>query len=143
MFKLLPRTIQQLLLDCSHKRVCAQEPVPSGACSIQQLTDNLKSYIIPDTRSFEEKMIRWYSDLLLRQDHVDDMTGFDNGIIMAFGMCPPCTLQEFYDPDTELPHPTHFMRGTAEKNWGEDVDPYGVMWTTAADWTDDHKGPIN
>ncbi len=88
-------------------------------------------------------MIRWYSDLLLGQDHVDDMTGFDNGIIMAFGMCPPCTLQEFYHPDTELPHPTHFMRGTAEENWGEDVDPYGVMRTTAADWTDDHEEPVN
>ncbi len=42
-FKLLPHTIQQLLLDCSHKRVFAREPVPSGACSIQQLTNNLKS----------------------------------------------------------------------------------------------------
>ncbi len=88
-------------------------------------------------------MIRWYSDLLLGRDRDDDMTGFDNGIIMAFRMCPPCTLQEFYDPNTKLPHPSHFMRGTARENWGEDVDPYGVMQTTAADWIDDHEGPIN
>jgi len=116
--------------------------VPSCTHSIQRLTDNLKSYIIPDTHSFEEKAIRWYSDLLLGRDRLDDMTGFDNGIIMAFGMCPPCTLQEFYDPDPELPRPTHFMRGTAEEIWGEKVDPYGVMQTTAADWTDDHERPV-
>ncbi len=41
----------------------------------------------------------------------------------------------------ELPRPTHFMRGT-EEIWGEDVDPYGVMRTTAADWTDNHGGPV-
>jgi hypothetical protein len=33
------------------------------------------------------------------------------------------------------------MRGTAEEIWGEKVDPYGVMRTTAADWTDDHERP--
>ncbi len=55
---------------------------------------------------------------------------------------PPCTLQEFYAPDPKLPRPTHFMRGTGEEIWGVDVDPYGVMRTTAADWTDDHEWPV-
>ena len=56
-----------------------------------------------------------YSDLLLGRDRANDMTGFNKGIVVTFGMCPPCTLQEFYDPNPELPCPTHFMRGTAEE----------------------------
>jgi hypothetical protein len=144
-FKLLPCTVQQLLLDCSNKKVFVCKPVPSGARSIQRLTDNLQNYIIPNTTPFEHKAIRWYSDLLLGRDRADDMTGFDNGIIVAFGMCPPCTLQEFYDPDPNLPRPTHFIRGTANEIWGEETDPYGVMQTTAVDWTDNHEGatPLN
>jgi hypothetical protein len=59
------------------------------------------------------------------------------------GMCPPCTLQEFYEGDPELPRPTHFMRGTADKIWRNTADPYGVMRTTAEDWTDDQEGPTN
>jgi hypothetical protein len=42
-------------MNTNPPKVFAREPVPSGAHSIQQLTNNLKSYIIPDTRSFEEK----------------------------------------------------------------------------------------
>ena len=53
-FKLLPRTLQQLLLDCSSKRVFAREPVPSGTSTAQRLLDNLRGYIIPDKQSFEE-----------------------------------------------------------------------------------------
>jgi hypothetical protein len=141
-FKFLPHTISQLLLDCSKKRVFAWEPVLLGMCSIQWLTNNMKNYIIPDSHSFEDKVIWWYSDnLLLGWDRVDDMMGFNNGIIMAFGMCPPCTLWEFYKLDPELLCPTHFMRGTMEDIWGEEADPYGVMRTTATDWTDDQEEP--
>jgi hypothetical protein len=135
-FKLLPRTIQQLLLDTKDKCVFARKPVPSGERSAQRLTDNLCGYIIPDTHSFEEKAIHWYGDLILGKDQVDDMMGFYNGIMMAYGMCPPCTLQEFYKIDPKLEVPTHFMRGTVEEIWGEDADPYCVMQTTAEDWTD-------
>jgi hypothetical protein len=67
------------------------------------------------------------------------MMGFDNSIIVAFGICPPCTLREFYELNPELPCPPHFMRGTAEDIWGEEADPYGVMRTMAADWTDDQE----
>jgi hypothetical protein len=56
-------------------------------------------------------------------------------------MCPPCTLQEFYEGDPELLCPTHFMSGTAEEIWGDDTDPYGVMRMTAEDWTDAQEGP--
>jgi len=36
------------------------------------------------------------------------------------------------DPTTQ---PTHFMRGTATKVWGDDA--FEVMRTTAADWDSD------
>jgi hypothetical protein len=55
-FKRLPHTIQQLLLDCSNKRVFVCEPVPSEERSIHRLTNN-KNYIIPDFGSFEDKAI--------------------------------------------------------------------------------------
>jgi hypothetical protein len=45
---------------------------------------------------------------------VDDMMGFNNGILIAYGMCPPCKLLEYYQLDPECA-PTHFMRGTADK----------------------------
>jgi hypothetical protein len=56
-------------------------------------------YVITDMQSFEAKAICWYSDLLLGQ-RADDQMGFDNGIIVAYGMCPPITLKE-YDGDPE------------------------------------------
>jgi hypothetical protein len=59
------------------------------------------------------------------------------------GMCLPCTLQEFYEGDPELPRPTHFMRGTADKIWSNNADPYRVMRTMAEDWTDNQEGPTN
>jgi len=118
--------------------VFAREPVPLGTSTAQRLLDNLRGYIIPDTQSFEEKAIRWYNDLLLGQ-RSDDQTGFDNGIIIAYGMCPPITLREFYEGDPDLPRPSHFMRGTTDEIWGEDI--HGVMRTTAENWTDDREGP--
>jgi hypothetical protein len=35
------------------------------------------------------------------------------------------------------------MRGTADKIWSNDANPYGVMKMTAEDWTDDQEGPAN
>jgi hypothetical protein len=115
-FKLLSHTIQQLLLDTKDKRVFARKLVPSGKHSAQRLMDNLHGYIILDTHSFEEKAIRWYGDLLLGNDQVNNMN-LTNGIMMAYGMCPPCTLQEYYKIDPKLEAPTHFMQGTAEEIW--------------------------
>jgi hypothetical protein len=100
--------------------------------------DNLRRYIISDTQTFEEKAIRLNKDLLLGQ-RADDQTGFNYGIIIAYGMCPPITLREFYEGDPDLPRPSHFMRGTAEEIWGEDT--HGVMRTMAENWTDDRDEP--
>jgi hypothetical protein len=73
---------------CRRKRASpigqALSPVADG--------QSTELYIIADTHSFEEKVIRWYGDLLLRRDRVDDQMGFDNGIMMAHGMCPPLHL---------------------------------------------------
>ena len=58
----------------------------------QLLEKNLHEYILPDNLPFEEKAIRWYCELLLYPEMADDMTGFDNGILIAYEMCPPCML---------------------------------------------------
>ena len=101
----------------------------------QLLTDNLREYILPDTLPFAEKSIRWYLKLLLHPEKANNMTGFDNRMLIAHGMCPPCTLPEYYQMDPEN-QPTHFMRGTAAEILGTDTNE--VMYTTAADWeTDD------
>jgi hypothetical protein len=130
-FQRLPPTVQQLLLLAGSNKIYAREPVPSGTPATQLLTNNLCEYTYPDTLPFEEKAIRWYRELLLHPDRADDMTGFDNGILIAYGMCPPCPLQEFYQMAPEN-QPTHFMRGTAAEIWG--TDTHEVMRTTAADW---------
>ena len=130
-FQRLPPTVQQLLLLAGSNRIYAREPVPFGTPATQLLTNNLREHTYPDTLPFEEKAIRWYRELLLHPDRADDMTGFDNGILIAYGMCPPCPLQEFYQMAPEH-QPTHFMRGTAAEIWG--TDTHEVMYTTAADW---------
>ena len=58
------------------------------------------------------------------------MTGFDNGILIAYGMCPLCTLPEYYQMDPTY-QPIHFMRGTVAEIWG--TDTHEVMCTTVAD----------
>jgi hypothetical protein len=35
------------------------------------------------------------------------------------------------------------MRGTADKIWSNDADPYGVMRMMAEDWTDNQEGLTN
>jgi len=85
-FQRLPPTVQQLLLLTGSNRIYAREPVPSGMPATQLLTNNLHEHTYPDTLPFEEKAICWYRELLLHPDKADDMTGFDNGILVAYGM---------------------------------------------------------
>jgi hypothetical protein len=132
-FQRHPPTVQRLLLQTSKKNVYAREPVPPGIPANQLLTNNPRQYLVPDTLSFKEKAIHWYCELLLHNDKADNMTGFDNGILIAYGMCPPCKLQEYYQLAPEN-CPTHFMWGTAAKIWGDDM--HKVIYTSAADWTD-------
>jgi hypothetical protein len=132
-FQQLPPTVQRLLLQMSKKIVYAREPVPPGTPTSQLLTNNLRQYLVPITLLFKEKAICWYRELLLHHDKADDMTGFDNEIIITYGMCPPCKLQEYYQLAVEN-CPTHFMQGTAAKIWGDDM--HKVMYMSAADWTD-------
>ena len=86
-------TIQQLLLQTRGKLIYARKPVPRGTATTQMLTNNLRQYLEPDSAPFNEKAIQWYCELLLDQASADDMTGFDNGILIVYGMCPPCKLQ--------------------------------------------------
>ncbi len=92
-FQKLPPTFKQILLHTNKKVVYAREPIPSKRESTKLLTDNLRAHIYPDNSLFEDKAIQWYQDLLLNQDEdLNNMIGFDNGILIAYGMCPPCEL---------------------------------------------------
>jgi hypothetical protein len=132
-FQQLPPTIQRLLLQTSKKSVYAREPVPPRTPATQSLTNNLRQYLTPNTLSFGEKAICWYCELLLHHDKAENMMGFNNGILTAYGMCPPCKLQEYYQLAPKN-CPAHFMWGTAAEIWGDDM--HEVMYTSAADWTD-------
>ncbi len=59
--------------------------------------------------------------------------GFDNGIMMAYEMCPPCTAMEYYQMEPKR-MPTNFMRGTVEEVWGDNI--FEAMSKTAEDWAD-------
>jgi len=130
----LPSTLRQLLLHSSVKLVFACEPVPRGTKSVDLLMKNLHNHRVPNTLTFEENTIIWYHSLLLNQGHTDDMTGFDTGILIVYGMCPPVELVQYYQMDSAK-QPTHFMRSTHTKVWGDDM--FEVMHTTAADWDSD------
>ena len=105
-FQRLPPTVQELLLLAGSNKIYAREPVPSGMPVTQLLTDNLRKHTYPDTLPFEEKAIRWYRELLLHPDRADDMTRFDNRILIAYGMCHPCPLQEFIRWLRKISRPT-------------------------------------
>ncbi len=62
------------------------------------------------------------------------MTGFNTSILIVYGMCPPMELMQYYQMDSAT-QPTHFMRGTHTKVWGNDV--FKVMHTIAVDWDSD------
>jgi hypothetical protein len=127
----LPSTLQGLLLQSSDNLFFVRDPVPRGTESINLLMQNLQNHTVPNTLTFEENAIIWYCSLLLNRTHTNNMTGFDNGILIAYRMCPPVELMLYYqmDPTTQ---PTHFMQGTATEVWGDEV--FKIMHTMAVDW---------
>ncbi len=76
----------------SRKKITyAHEPVPLGATLAKLLMDNLQAHTSPDKSLFKTKAIQWYCNLLLNQNgEVNNMIGAENGILFAYGMCPPC-----------------------------------------------------
>jgi len=50
---------------------------------------NLQNHTVPNTFTFKENAIIWYFSLLLNRAHADDMTKFDNGILIP----TECALQ--------------------------------------------------
>jgi hypothetical protein len=121
-FQKLPPTFKQLLFHTSEKVVYVREPVPSRRESTKLLTDNIHAHIYTDNSSFEDNTIKWYQDLLLNQDEdLNNLIGFDNGILIAYGMCPPC---ELLVPKEELSYIrstanacTYFMRCPSTEIW--------------------------
>ena len=92
-FQYLPPTLQTILLHSCEKLSYDCNPVPSGAAWVKLLTDNLLAHIFPDTSTFEDKATQWFRNLLLnKNDKFENKIGFDNGILVAYGMCNPCEL---------------------------------------------------
>ncbi len=60
---------------------------------------NLQNHRVPNTLTFEENTIIWHRSLLLNRAHTDDMTRFDNGILIVYGMSPPVELMQYYQMD--------------------------------------------
>jgi len=85
-FVRLPSTLRRLLLQSSDKLVFAREPVPWGIESVNLLMQNLQNHTVPNTITFEENAIIWYRSLLLNRTHADDTTGFNNSILITYGM---------------------------------------------------------
>jgi hypothetical protein len=122
-FRLLPPTFKQLLIQTHDKIVYARQPILSGEESTVMLTNNLRAHIHPDNSLFEEKAIQWYKDLLLNQEEeLDDTIGFENGILIAYGMTPPCELmvprEELTLICSNASTPTYFMRCPSTDIWG-------------------------
>ena len=97
-----------------------REPVPPGTAVTRLLANNCHNHKFFYNLSFEEKAIHWYHNLLLHHNIVDDMTGFDNGFLVAYGMCTPCEQLEYYQLDPHVT-PSHFMQGITAKVWGDET----------------------
>ena len=49
--------------------------------------DNLRNHPShPGLTEFGSKIVTWYRDFLLNNNSVDDETGFENGLFVAFGL---------------------------------------------------------
>jgi hypothetical protein len=59
---------------------------PQGTESVNLLMQNLQNYTVPNTLIFEEKAIIWHRSLLLNRTHTNNMTGFNNDILIAYGI---------------------------------------------------------
>ena len=66
--------------------------------------------------------------------------GFDNCILIAYRMCPPVKLMEYYQMDPPKA-PTHFLRGTATEVRGN--DDFEIVRGSAADWNQDDGAQIS
>jgi hypothetical protein len=83
---------------------------------------DLGAQILPDNSTFEPKAIQWYLSLLLnKNDDLDDMIGINNGILVAYGMCPPCELLVSWHKLSVIRSsseaPTYFMQCPSTDIW--------------------------
>ena len=65
---------------------------------------------------------QWLRNLLLnKNDNLDDKIGFDNGILVAYCMCPPCELlvprHKLSLIRSSSDKPTYFMQCPSNKTW--------------------------
>ncbi len=92
-----------------------------SAALTKLLTHILRAHIVPENSTFENKAIQWFCDLLLNNDELNNIVGFDNGILVAYGMCPPCELlvpcNEGSLTQSSSDKPTYFMWYPSNDIW--------------------------
>jgi hypothetical protein len=92
--KHVPQGVQDILLlvkdNTSAIYVC--EPLPSGKDCIQKLQQNLRQHPLSPKSStfyhFEDTIVHWYCDLLLKNISSTDSTGKENHLFAAYGLTP-------------------------------------------------------
>ncbi len=72
----------------------ASKPVPLGTNSTCLIMDYVCNHTVPDASTFTEYSIWWCRSILLNQEHADNLTDFDNGILIAYGTSPLCWINE-------------------------------------------------
>ena len=85
----LPGALRHIFhLRRKHVGTCdVRMPISMGEDCTKILMDNLRdARDTPETTTFEDKAIQWYTDFLLHGDTADDDTGMENGIFAAYGV---------------------------------------------------------
>ena len=67
--------------------IYVREPLPSGQDRINVLQNNLCQKLHdPSSFNFNDIIVGWYRDLLLRGNHSTDSTGVENHLFAAYGL---------------------------------------------------------
>ena len=75
------------LISLKDAAIYVREPLHSGRDRIHILRNNLRQNPHnPISSNFEDIIVKWYRDLLLKCNHSTDSTGVDNHIFAAYGL---------------------------------------------------------
>jgi hypothetical protein len=81
-----------LLIKVNTSTIYVRKPLPSGKDRIQKLPHNLRQHRLSPKSSmfynFEDTIVHWYCDLLLKGISSTDSTGEENHLFAAYGLTP-------------------------------------------------------
>jgi hypothetical protein len=92
--KHVPQGVRNILLlvKDNNSAIYVCEPLPSGKDRIQKLQHNLRQHCLSPKSStfynFEDTIVHWYSDLLLKGISSANSTGKENHLFAAYGLTP-------------------------------------------------------